>query len=125
MVFIHGTQTPSSTPYPHAYLGLPITEVPNETYKAAAHLVVTGKKRRFSCARVILSHFGGSALALAPRVAVLAGHMGCKLSAEECIADFNSFFVESALSAHYSTLQLAEGTVGRERMLYGTDFPGA
>lgn len=27
VVFLHGTQTPSSTPYPHPFLGLPITEV--------------------------------------------------------------------------------------------------
>ena len=38
VVFVHGTQTPSSTPYPHTYLGLPVTEVPNETFKAASHL---------------------------------------------------------------------------------------
>jgi len=27
VVFLHGAQTPSSTPYPHPYLGVPITEV--------------------------------------------------------------------------------------------------
>jgi hypothetical protein len=27
VVFLHGAQTPSSTPYPHDFLGLPITEV--------------------------------------------------------------------------------------------------
>ena len=27
VVFLHGAQTPSSTPYPHAYLGIPIVEV--------------------------------------------------------------------------------------------------
>ncbi len=27
IIFIHGTQTPSSTPIPHPTLGLPITEV--------------------------------------------------------------------------------------------------
>ena len=27
VVFLHGSQTPSSTPYPHPFLGVPITEV--------------------------------------------------------------------------------------------------
>ena len=40
VVFLHGAQTPSSTPYPHALLGVPVTEVPNETYKAAAQVGV-------------------------------------------------------------------------------------
>jgi hypothetical protein len=53
--------------------------VPNETFKAAAHLVVTGRKRKYARARIILAHLGGSTPFLAPRVAVLAGHMGCAL----------------------------------------------
>ena len=27
VVFLHGSQVPSSTPYPHPFLGIPITEV--------------------------------------------------------------------------------------------------
>ncbi|KAJ2936907.1 hypothetical protein H1R20_g184, partial [Candolleomyces eurysporus] len=59
VVFLHGTQTPSSTPYPHFFLGIPITEVPNETFKAAAHLVVTGRKRQYPDVKIILAHMGG------------------------------------------------------------------
>ncbi|KAI0347252.1 amidohydrolase 2 [Trametopsis cervina] len=123
VVFVHGTQTNSSKPYPHAWLGLPITEVPNETFKAAAHLVVTGTKRRYPRVRIILAHFGGTAMALMPRVSVLAGQMGCPLTAPEVIEDFASFYVESALSAHESTVRLVEDVVGRKRMLFGTDYP--
>ncbi|PCH41077.1 hypothetical protein WOLCODRAFT_71250, partial [Wolfiporia cocos MD-104 SS10] len=122
-VFLHGTQTASSTPWPHASLGIPITEVPNETYKAAAHLVVTGKKRRFANVNIILAHLGGSALALAPRVAVLSRHMGCALTSEEILEDFRSFYYDTALSAHESTLTAATAFVGHERILFGTDFP--
>ncbi|KAF7789469.1 hypothetical protein EIP86_000415 [Pleurotus ostreatoroseus] len=124
-VFLHGAQTPSSTPYPHAFLGLPITEVPNETFKAAAHLVVTGKKRRLTRTRVVLAHLGGSAPCLAPRVAVLAAHMGCALAPEACLADFASFYFDAALAAHESTLgALGALGVGPERVVFGTDFPG-
>ncbi|KAF4575019.1 hypothetical protein EYR36_006375 [Pleurotus pulmonarius] len=60
VVFLHGCQIPSSTPYPHEYLGLPITEVPNETFKAASHLVVTGMKRKYPNVKIILAHLGGT-----------------------------------------------------------------
>ncbi|THH32880.1 hypothetical protein EUX98_g1286 [Antrodiella citrinella] len=123
VVFLHGTQTPSSTPYPNDFLGLPITEVPNETFKAAAHIVVTGKKRRYPNVRIILAHLGGSTPFLAPRVAMLSNYMGCTLSPEQIIEDFKSFYYETALSAHEVTLSAMKSLVGPERMLYGTDFP--
>jgi len=123
VVFLHGTQTPSSTPYPHPFLGIPITEVPNETYKAAAHLVVAGKKRKYSNVKIILSHLGGSTLALAPRVAVLSRHMGCILTPEEIMEDFQSFYYETALSAHETTLTTVKSPVQPDHVLFGTDFP--
>lgn len=139
-MFLHGAQTPSSTPYPHPWLGLPISEVspeevqevspayskkvPNETYKAAAHLVVSGKKRRFSNVNIILAHLGGSTPFLAARVAALSYHMGCPLTPAEIIEDFKSFYYETALSAHETTLTAMVTFVPLNRLLFGTDFPG-
>ncbi|KAI0081736.1 amidohydrolase 2 [Panus rudis PR-1116 ss-1] len=123
VVFLHGAQLPSSTPYPHEFLGVPISEVPNETYKAASHLVVSGKKRRFPNVKIILSHFGGSAPFLAPRVAVLSNHMGCGLSPEEIMEDFKTFYYDTALSSHESNLEMMLRFVGKERILFGTDYP--
>ncbi|KAJ7904592.1 hypothetical protein B0H14DRAFT_2328147 [Mycena olivaceomarginata] len=123
-VFLHGAQTPSSTPHPHSFLGVPIVEVPNETFKAAAHLVVTGRKRKYPHARIILAHMGGSTPFLAARVAVLSRHMGCSLSREEILEDFKSFYYETALSAHETTLSALETFVSSKRILFGTDFPG-
>ncbi|KAK2466271.1 hypothetical protein APHAL10511_001913 [Amanita phalloides] len=123
VVFIHGTQTPSSTPCPSSLLGLPISEVPNETFKAAAHLVVSGFKRRYPNVKVILAHSGGSTIALAPRVAVLARHMGCELLTDQILNDFRTFYYETALSAHEPILLALEAFVCPERILFGTDFP--
>ncbi|KAH7920163.1 amidohydrolase 2 [Leucogyrophana mollusca] len=123
VVFLHGAQTPSSTPYPHPMLGLPITEVPNETFKAASHLVVTGKVRRFRNVKVILAHFGGCTPFLAARVAVLSKHMGCPLSHDEILEDFASFYYETALSAHDASLAAMEKFVAPDHILFGTDFP--
>ncbi|KAI0677586.1 hypothetical protein C8Q78DRAFT_99108 [Trametes maxima] len=123
VVFLHGAQMPSSTPYPHPYLGIPVTEVPNETFKAAAHLVVTGKKRRWPNVRIILAHLGGSTPFLAPRVAALSRHMGCPLSPEEIVEDFKTFYYDMALSSHETTLTAMRAFVGDDRLLFGTDFP--
>lgn len=146
VVFLHGAQTPSSTPYPHPFLGLPISEasvpvdrshtstntktqlytqkVPNETYKAAAHLVVTGKKRRFHNVKIILAHLGGSTPFLAPRVAALSHYMGCPLAPDEILQDFKTFYYETALSSHPTTLAALDAFVPIERVLFGSDYPG-
>lgn len=123
VVFLHGAQVPSSTPCPHALLGVPITEVPNETFKAAAHLVVTGRKRKYPNVKVILAHLGGSTPFLAARVAILSRHMGCTLTPEEIVEDFRSFYYETALSAYTTNLQAMDGFIPRENLLFGTDFP--
>ncbi|KAI0796703.1 hypothetical protein C8Q75DRAFT_729577 [Abortiporus biennis] len=123
IVFLHGQQTPSSTPYPGPFLGIPITEVPNETFKAASHLVVTGKKRRYPKVKIILSHLGGSMPFIAPRVAVLSRHMGSPLTSEEILEDFKTFYFDTALSGYEAPLTLMKTFVDPSRLLYGSDFP--
>ncbi|KAG9218960.1 hypothetical protein CCMSSC00406_0001370 [Pleurotus cornucopiae] len=123
VVFLHGCQTPSSTPYPHEHLGLPITEVPNETFKAASHLVVTGMKRKYPNVKIILAHLGGSTPWLAPRVAVLSTHMGCPLTPSQILDDFKSFYFDTALSAYDTNLTAMLKFVKPDRLLFGTDCP--
>jgi len=49
--------------------------------------------------------------------------MGCPLSPEEIIEDFKSFYYDTALSAHETTLTTMESLVGSERLIFGSDFP--
>ena len=100
-------------------------QVPSQTFKAAAYLVVTGKKRRYANARIILAHLGGGTPLLASRVAVLSRHMGCPLTCEEILEDFKSFYFDTALSTHETTLAAMQTFVGPDRILFGSDFPGA
>ncbi|TFK75838.1 amidohydrolase 2 [Pluteus cervinus] len=123
VVFLHGTQTPCSTPIPHPFLGVPITEVPNETFKAAAHLVVSGRKRKYPDVKVILAHMGGTLPSLAPRIAALSSYMGCPLTPEEILDDFRSFYFDTALSSHEVTLTAINNFVEPNRVLFGSDFP--
>ncbi|KAI0375601.1 amidohydrolase 2 [Pilatotrama ljubarskyi] len=123
VVFLHGAQVPASTPHPHLSLGIPVIEVPHETFKAAAHLVVTGKKRRWPNVKIILAHLGGSTPSLAPRVAVLSSYMGCTLTPEEILEDFRTFYYDTALSSHETTLTAIGSFVDTTHLLFGTDFP--
>ncbi|KAF7292389.1 hypothetical protein HMN09_01223000 [Mycena chlorophos] len=123
VLFLHGSQVPATTPFPHPFLGLPITEVPGETFKAVAHLVVSGRKRAYPDIRIIVAHMGGSTLLLAPRVAAMSHHMGCELTPDEIMADFATFYYDTALTAHSSTLSLMKAFVTPERILFGSDFP--
>jgi predicted TIM-barrel fold metal-dependent hydrolase len=123
LVFIHGEQTPSSTRYPSALVPIPVGEVPNETYKAAAHLVTSGKKRRYANLKIVLSHAGGSTPYLASRVAVLSRHQGCELTPEEIIDDFRTFYYDTALAGFETNLIALESFVQPDRIVFGTDFP--
>jgi predicted TIM-barrel fold metal-dependent hydrolase len=99
-------------------------QVPNETFKAAAHLVVTGKKRRYPNVKIILAHLGGVTPFLAARVAALSRYMGCSLTRKEILEDFKCFYYDTALSAHDTTLTAMEKFVSLDHILFGTDFPG-
>jgi predicted TIM-barrel fold metal-dependent hydrolase len=123
VVFLHGDQTPSSTRAPSALIPIPVGEVPNETYKAAAHLVTSGKKRRYANVKVVLSHAGGSTPYLASRVAVLSRHQGCQLTPEEIIDDFRTFYYDTALAGFETNLVALESLVAPDRIVFGTDFP--
>lgn len=99
-------------------------QVPNETFKAAAHLVVTGYKRKYPNVKIILAHLGGSMPYLAARVAALSPYMGCPLTSDEILEDFKSFYYDTALSASDVNLKAIEAFAGMERVFYGSDFPG-
>jgi predicted TIM-barrel fold metal-dependent hydrolase len=123
LVFLHGEQTPGRNRIPNRFLPTPVSEVPNETYKGAADLVTSGRKRQYPNVRIILSHSGGSIPVLAARVAVLSSYLGCELSPEEIIADFRTFYFETALSGFETNLIALENFVPPEQILFGTDFP--
>jgi predicted TIM-barrel fold metal-dependent hydrolase len=96
-------------------------QVPHETFKAAAHLVVSGKTRRFSRLDFILAHMGGSTVALAPRVAGLARYMGASLSEEEILLEFRRYWWDTALSG---ISPAEEWNFVGDHILWGSDFPG-
>lgn len=51
--------------------------------------------------------------------------MGCPLNPEEIMEDFQSFYFDTALSSTEVNLAAMDKFVGFDRLLFGTDFPGA
>ena len=98
--------------------------MPHETFKAAAHLVVSGKTRRFSRLAFILAHMGGSTLPLVPRIAGLSPYMGAPLSEEEILSEFRRYWWDAALSGGCTTQMVDSWGLG-DRIFWGSDFPGA
>ncbi|KQU53359.1 hypothetical protein ASG84_24555 [Rhodococcus sp. Leaf278] len=126
LVFLHGEQTPGSNRAPSRFLPTPISETPNETYKGAADLVTSGRKRQYPNVRIVLAHSGGSTPYLAARVAALcAFHLDCELTADEILEDFRTFYYETALSGFETNLVALENFVAPDHILFGTDFPAA
>jgi 6-methylsalicylate decarboxylase len=123
VVFLHGEQTPGSNRLPNRLVPIPVGEVPNETYKAAADLVTRGKKRRYANVRIVLSHSGGSTPFLASRAAALAHLQRAELSREEMLEDFAGFYYETALSGFKTNLVALESFVAPDHILFGSDFP--
>jgi predicted TIM-barrel fold metal-dependent hydrolase len=123
VVFLHGEQTPGSNRFPNPLVPIPVGEVPNETYKAAADLVTRGKKRRYANVRIVLSHSGGSTPFLASRAAGLAHLQRAELSREEMLEDFAGFYYETALSGFETNLVALESFVAPHHILFGSDFP--
>jgi len=98
--------------------------VPHETFKAAAHLVVSGKTRRFSRLEFVLAHMGGSTIALVPRVAGLSPYMGAPLSEDEILSEFRRYWWDAALSGGCAARVVESWGLG-DRVFWGSDFPGA
>jgi 6-methylsalicylate decarboxylase len=50
--------------------------------------------------------------------------MGCSLTHAEILADFKTFYFDTALASDNCTLEMMQKFVGPERLLFGTDLPG-
>jgi uncharacterized protein YciW len=50
--------------------------------------------------------------------------MGSEFSPEDILNDFKTFYYDTALSSHESTLAAMQSFVSADRLVFGTDFPG-
>ncbi|KAK4180912.1 hypothetical protein QBC36DRAFT_228416 [Triangularia setosa] len=125
VVFIHPSSPPSPPP---AAVGVPppIIDFPHETTRAAVSLITSNVIRDFPNVKIILSHGGGTLPFVANRIANLgadAGVLPPGKTADEFLAEAKRFYFDLALTAFPGAMELVVGFAGRERVLYGSDYP--
>jgi len=131
VVFIHPTIAKG---YKAASIMLqpPAFDFAHETGRTAAHLIITGMKRRFPKPKIILSHAGGTLPVLSERLAQLSvnlfvdtlGSQSPQTSAE-ILEDAKSFYFDLALAGTANVLDSLLKWAPREHILYGSDYPYA
>jgi predicted TIM-barrel fold metal-dependent hydrolase len=119
LVFIHpseleGPAAPDVPPYATDFL--------LDTSRAAYRLVANGFIQRFPDLKIILAHAGGfvpyAAYRMAGSVSFQTGR-----SLPEILADFGSFYFDTALSSSPSSLPSLTAFAKPDRILFGSDWP--
>lgn len=125
VVFVHPTAPP------HFNIGelrfpAPTLEYPTDTTRMMMNLISSGTMRRYPEVKIIVGHGGGVLPFLAPR---LARHMSRFIdddsiqTEDDVFAAFRSFYYDLTAVSHPYALDALLKVAGKERLLYGTDFP--
>lgn len=123
VVFIHPTH-PVDTNRVNARLPQPSIDYPHETTRTAIDLLMSKNRRRFPNCKVILSHAGGTLPWIVPRTThwrrgLTAEQTPDKISYDEMMDDFRSFYFDLALSTSLAGLDLLLAVVPNDHILYG------
>lgn len=103
----------------------PIIDWTHETTRTAVHILAANILREFAECKVILPHAGGTLPFTFHRFVQLATARYLSRTPEEMQTDARRFYFDVALSIHEGPFRLLEQFAGRERLLYGSDFPFA
>lgn len=123
VVFIHPTH-PVDTNRVNQFLLQPSLDYPHETTRTALDLILTQNRSRYPNAKVILSHAGGTLPWLLSRTShwrrgLAEGSTKDGVSYEQFIAEFRSFYFDTALSSSHQVLDLLLKVVPHDHVLYG------
>jgi len=121
-IFLHPTRPPMMPVLPGA--PSPFADYPADTTRCALDMVLKGHRRRFPSTKVILSHGGGYLPFAASRFSELAASLNTDRSAEELMADMQSFYFDTALVAPSGIPSLI-ASVPLSQIVFGTDYPYA
>ena len=131
VVFVHPNMPPGFK-LASELLQPPAFDFPHETGRTAAHMIMTGMKRRCPNAKIILSHGGGTLPILSERLACLESTLYAKSlldsspkTAEEIMGLAKSFYFDLALCGTANVLDTLKNWAPSDRVLYGSDYPYA
>lgn len=132
IVFVHPTH-PVDTMLVSKFLPQPAYDYPHETGRTAIDMITSNMLRDHAqnC-KIILSHAGGDLPYLIDRPAGLLeqapASFNPKKPPREMIDEAKMFYFDTALSSspmHLKALMALLGDQGKDRVLFGTDFPNA
>jgi len=123
VVFVHPTSPVN--PVSIEALSLSTLEFTFDTTRAVASLVFSGTLAAFPSIRWILSHAGGTIPWLAGRIDVLSGNNPAvrAMIPDGFTALMSKMYFDCALSANAPQMNLLARLAGRDRLLFGSDYP--
>lgn len=131
VVFIHPTMAKGTRPL-SIMLQPPSFDFAHETARTAAHMIVTGMKRKYPNSKIILSHGGGTLPILSERLAMTEANLFSNTlgpespkTADEIMRDAKSFYFDLALAGTGNVLDMLLKWAPKERLLFGSDYPYA
>jgi aminocarboxymuconate-semialdehyde decarboxylase len=115
VVFIHPTKPPNSESLKNTGVPTPIMEYPFETTRMATNLVQNDVPSRFPNVRWIVTHGGGTAPYIFPRLMKAVG--------TERVGQFRSLYYDLTATSTPGQSALLCGMADPKRLLMGFDFP--
>jgi predicted TIM-barrel fold metal-dependent hydrolase len=124
VVHVHPALHPSTKAVALPWPGF-MMEFVFDTTRAAVNMVFSGARRRYPNIRFILSHGGGTMPYIAWRLAVspMIDPRLKQRSPQEILADFKSFWYDSALVPAPQPMGALSRVAAKERIIFGSDWP--
>ena len=105
---------------------MPAFDWPHETGRTAIDMILNRRLQQFPDVKVILSHGGGTLIALIQRATMIAlPEFGETMSAEDMISQAKQFYFDTALAGSKEVLPMILEFAKPGHLLFGSDYPHA
>lgn len=125
VVFVHPINNVSAV-YFDQRLPMPAFDWPHETGRTAIDMILNRRLQQFPDVKIILSHGGGTLIALIQRATMIAlPEFGETMSAEDMINQAKQFYFDTALVGSKEVFPMILEFAKPGHLLFGSDYPHA
>lgn len=125
VVFVHPINNVSAV-YFDQRLPMPAFDWPHETGRTAIDMILNRRLQQFPDVKIILSHGGGTLIALIQRATMIAlPEFGETMSAEDMISQAKQFYFDTALAGSKEVFPMILQFAKPGHLLFGSDYPHA
>ncbi|RFN50617.1 amidohydrolase family protein [Fusarium flagelliforme] len=125
VVFVHPINNVSAV-YFDQQLPMPAFDWPHETGRTAIDMILNRRLQQFPDVKIILSHGGGTLIALIQRATMIAlPEFGETMSAEDMISQAKQFYFDTALAGSKEVFPTILEFAKPGHLLFGSDYPDA